>query len=106
MNRCCNVFCFELKRQGRRRAYLFTTFGVPLIAIVLLLGYQMIQESNQGSAEETPQEDTPAETEDTGPIGYVDHSGLFPSPGLFGTGLLHFDSEDEARAAAEAGDID
>ncbi len=86
MNRFWNVFWFELKRQGRRRAYLFTTFGIPLIAIVLLLGYQVIQGLDLGGGEETPSQEDTSQADESKPVGYVDHSGLFPSPGLFRTG--------------------
>ena len=36
------VFLYELRRNLRRKGYLFMTFGIPLIAVVLLLGYQFI----------------------------------------------------------------
>jgi len=105
VNRFWNVFWFELKRQGRRRAYLFTTFGIPLIAIVLLLDYQVIRGLDLGGGEETPPQEDTSQADEVRPVGYVDHSGLFPSPGLFRTSLIRFDSEDAARAAVEADEI-
>src|SRR5829696_2394157 len=36
-NRLLQVFVYELKRNIRRKAFLFTTFGVPVIGLILLL---------------------------------------------------------------------
>ena len=47
------VFFYELRRNLRRRGYLFTTFGVPLIAIVLLLGYKAISTRNANNPTNT-----------------------------------------------------
>ena len=91
------VFRFEFWRQGRRRAFLFTTFGVPLIALVLLFGYQFIQERNASSGDDTAE--AAAEAADFGTIGYVDYSGLFPEPGFFASALVHYDDEETALAA-------
>ncbi|MBN1965053.1 MAG: hypothetical protein JW910_10415, partial [Anaerolineae bacterium] len=95
------VFQFEFRRQGQRRGYLFMTFGVPLIAIVLFFGYQYIQQNN---APADGQENT-SEAPDFGVVGYVDHSGLFLDPGLFSAALVRYDDEAAASAALEAGDI-
>ncbi len=40
------VFGYEFRRNFRRRGYLFTTFGVPLIAFVVYFGYQFINNAN------------------------------------------------------------
>ncbi len=105
MRKWWHVFRFDLLRQGRRRAYLFTTFGIPLIAVLLLLGYQAIQDFNASRAAEEP----PAEGEteaDITLVGYVDKSGLFPSPGMYGASLFRYDTEDEALTALDDGAID
>ena len=53
------VFFYELRRNLRRKGYLFTTFGVPLIAIVLLLGYKAISSAErQQSHEHEPERGT------------------------------------------------
>lgn len=106
MQKWWQVFRFDLLRQGRRRAYLFTTFGIPLIAVALLLGYQAIQDYNARRAAEAPVEEGADEDEaDVMLVGYVDESGLFPSPGMFGATLHLYNSEDEALAALENGDV-
>ena len=107
MRRFGQVFRFELLRQVKRRGYLFMTFGVPLLAVVLVFGIQLVQ--NLASANE---EDVPAVEDDfadfnlnAGAVGYVDQSGLFQDQGLFAAYLLLFGSEEDARIALEAGDI-
>lgn len=53
---------------------------------MLLLGYQVIQGLDLGGGEETPSQEDTSQADESKPVGYVDHSGLFPSPGLFRTG--------------------
>ena len=109
MNKLWRVFGFELKRQSSRRAYLFMTFGIPLLAVALLFGYQAIQQLNAASGgtggEGASAEETSSEEPDFGVIGYVDHSGLFPDPGLFGLTLVRYDSEEDTLAAMDAGEL-
>ena len=42
MRHTWQVFSYELLRSVRKRRYLFTTFGIPLIAIALLFAFQFI----------------------------------------------------------------
>lgn len=100
------VFWYELQRNARRRGYLFTTFGVPLLALVLLFGYQFIQGLNQPSEEEAP----PPTSADFGiealtSAGYVDLTGRFGDPGELGEVLRVYADETAARAALDAGEI-
>lgn len=105
-----HVFTYELRRNLRRRGFLFTTFGIPLIAFVLYFGYQVITEINSRNN----QEPTPSATEQqiadafktVNKAGYVDLSGLFPDPGDLSEKLMRIDTEDAAQAALTAGDID
>ena len=103
MGRWWHVFRFEVLSQGRRRAYLFTTFGIPLIAVALVFAIPFIQERLASGGEEA---DTTEADTDVYLFGYVDESGLFPSPGRFGTALSRYDSEDAALEAMAAGEID
>jgi len=50
------VFRYELKRNLRRKGFLFTTFGIPLISFALFFGYQFISQLDLGG-------DTAADTE-------------------------------------------
>ncbi len=103
------VFSYELRRNGRRKGYLFMTFGIPLIALAILLGYKVITDRN--AADGTVPDQTQQSSDDDfsmqgmQQVGYVDYSGLFPdSPdeALY----THYDDETAAHAALEAGEID
>ncbi len=100
------VFIYELRRNLRRRGYLFTTFGVPLIAIVLLLGYQFIA-SRSSQQPNTPEQDLAQQLnfQNINKAGYVDLSGLFPDPGSLSSILIPYPDEASAKAALDAGDI-
>ncbi|MCD4687334.1 MAG: ABC transporter permease, partial [Anaerolineae bacterium] len=80
------VFRFEIRQQVRRKAYLFMTFGVPLIMIVAFLGYQFYDDQIAGNAEdelETPMNEI---NEGNGVFtGYVDQTpeGLIPDPDTY-----------------------
>ncbi|MEZ4671654.1 MAG: ABC transporter permease [Anaerolineae bacterium] len=104
------VFAYELRRNLRRRGFLFTTFGIPLIVFVIYFGYRVITEINSGNN----QEPTPSATEQqladafktVDKAGYVDLSGLFPDPGDLGEKLIRIDSEDTAQTVLAAGGVD
>ncbi|MEO8394416.1 MAG: ABC transporter permease [Chloroflexota bacterium] len=103
------VFFYELRRNLRRRGYLFTTFGVPLIAIVLLLGYKAISTQNAKNPPSTPnpQEDLVKQLDFSNAkhAGYVDLSGMFGSPGELASVLTLYPDEASAKAALEKGEI-
>ncbi|MCU0497679.1 MAG: ABC transporter permease [Anaerolineae bacterium] len=78
MNAIWQVFRYEILRNGRRRGYLFTTFGFPIVAFLFLL---VMQNINAGSAPE-PEAAAEAITEFADFEGieqaaYIDQSGLF-----------------------------
>lgn len=103
------VFLYELRRNLRRRGYLFTTFGIPLIAIVLLLGYQFIQDRNQGDAGgDAGTGGLPVDAFDLDDLrraGYVDETGMFSDPGDLASMLTPYADEAAAQAALEADEI-
>ncbi|HVU13480.1 MAG TPA: ABC transporter permease [Phototrophicaceae bacterium] len=103
------VFLYELRRGLRRKAYLFTTFGIPLIGILLVFGYEFI---NQRTT--SPQQDNRAAAQaladqfdfsSIGHAGYVDLSGLFSDAGSLSPLLTRYPDEASAQAALEAGKI-
>ncbi len=106
MSKLFQVFKFELLRIGGRRSYLFTTLGIPVLAVLIVFGIQAYQDWQASR----PPEETSAEEEDSKieKIGYVDLSGLFGEPGLFSAGglMTSYATEDEAHAAMDAGDVD
>ncbi len=106
-NHALQVFLYEFRRNFRRKGFLFMTFGVPIIAFVLLFGYQAIQSMNAGDDTSNEAEDEFA-LESIETAGYVDFSGLFPEPSDEGLSEVLFPYADEAsaQAALEAEEID
>lgn len=116
MSHMIKVFFYELGRNLRRRGFLFTTFGIPLIGLALLFGYLLITGAQNQNASEgipsvnvgvnTPQGVLDEITPDASAIhGIVDGSGLVSEDLLPPTGMVLFESEEAARAALDAGTI-
>jgi ABC-2 type transport system permease protein len=101
------VFLYELRRNIRRKGYLFGTFGLPLLGFVLLFGYNFYQ-TNLVSQEEEPTDVLSAITlERIEQAGYVDQSGQFGTvPESLVAVLRPYDTVEEARTAMNAGEID
>lgn len=104
------VFVYELHRNLRRRGFLFTTFGIPLLAFVLFFGYQAV---NRLTTQDQSPEDMAqaiAESDQFQNIekaGYVDHSGQFPEPGSdLKSVFTRYPDESSAAAAMNSSDID
>ena len=95
------VFRYELRRQGRRRGYLFFTIGVPIIALLLFFGFRIVQQAQQGQSAPAVSADSPVRN--ARPAGVVDYSGLV-RPNPF-NGLIAFKTVDEAAAALRANKI-
>lgn len=72
------VFRHELLHFGRRRGYLFMTFGVPLIALVILVGYRALNDPNR--PDEAQDDNDRGFVTDIQQAGYIDLSGLFTVP--------------------------
>lgn len=106
MTNIWRVFMYELVRNFRRRGYLFTTFGIPVLAIVLFYGWQFISSRNV-DANTDPQEMMEAMNIDFRGIqtaGVVDESGLFGETSL--ENVKTYATREEAEAALAAGEID
>jgi ABC-2 type transport system permease protein len=97
---------YELSRNLKRRGFLFTAVGIPILGFLLFFGVQLFA----NRANEDAIEDLAAELEfDFGEleaIGYVDESGLFDDTGALASGLRRFPSRDEAQTALEDGELD
>ncbi|MEP7284787.1 MAG: ABC transporter permease [Chloroflexota bacterium] len=104
MTAIARIFLYEFRRQSRRRAYRFMSVGVPLIVLLIFFGfriYQQIRPADTGLSVDL------SKTKDNAsfrPVGFVDQSGLMEPPSLF-SGLIRFDSEDEAQAAVRSNQI-
>jgi ABC-2 type transport system permease protein len=105
MTHIIQVFRYEFLRNIRRRGFLFATFGIPVLALVLLFGYQGISQLTAGDAEEDPAEAFDFEGIES--AGYVDFSGLFSEiPPQLSEFVTRYDDEATAQAALQAEEID
>ncbi|MEO8613281.1 MAG: ABC transporter permease [Chloroflexota bacterium] len=112
-NHIWQVFTYELKRNIRRKGFLFMTFGIPLIAFVVLLGYRVISEARAANKPPESSQGNGAAVQSQGPqfsgvkhAGYVDFSGKFSDPEDLDKILIRYDDEAAASAAMAAGEID
>ncbi len=99
MNRIWAIVIQELVANFKRRSYLLTALGVPLLAIAIVLGVMLFRGDDAGKPED------PLENLPDLPTGYVDLSGRFPSPGQFALFLKSYEDADAAEAAVLAGAI-
>ena len=105
------VFLYELRRNLGRKGYLFMTFGIPLIAFALLLGYQFItQQTGAGAGSQAAEDPTQSLVEQLNfesakHAGYVDLSGMFQKVGSLSSVLTRYPDEAAALAALEQGEI-
>ncbi len=80
MRNIWRVMRYEFLRNVRRRGYLFATFGVPLLLILLsqVLSASVFDANTPGVAVQTVSQ--LFETDQDEPIGYVDTANLFKAP--------------------------
>lgn len=122
MKNTWKIFRYEIQRNAKRKGYLFTTFGLPLLAIVISLVVQFIGDQNAQQASEQAQQaieqggtnpegqlaggsSSPFNFEGITQPGYVDTSGLFGDvPSI--DAIRAFPDEASAQAAFDAGEID
>jgi ABC-2 type transport system permease protein len=96
------IFLYEFKRQARRPGYIFTSFGIPIIALTIFFGIMFIQQSRQNNPPE------PEKTPEKNPfqsraVGFIDYSGLIEEPK--DARLIKFENEEAARAALKTNEI-
>jgi ABC-2 type transport system permease protein len=77
-----DVFLYEARQQFRRKAYLFVTFGLPVLALVIFFGYRAYQDATKKSTSESQKPITETVNQNKNVIGYVDLTPqhLFPGP--------------------------
>lgn len=116
-NHLLQIFAYELRRNFRRRGYLFTTFGVPLLGIVLLLVVQFLiaggvigglpnmeRDPNMPPGVNLPV--NPSDVQQEVQAGYVDLSGVLANVEDQPNDMLTpYPDEAAARAALDAGEI-
>ncbi|TVR23293.1 MAG: ABC transporter permease [Anaerolineaceae bacterium] len=97
------VFMYELKQNARRKGFLFTLFGVPVIGLAILF---FIMQTTGGEPF-SGLEDIEFDMMEVQVAGYVDQTGAFETPGqLAEDNLRRFDTSEAAREALDAGEID
>ncbi|HLY26889.1 MAG TPA: ABC transporter permease [Aggregatilineales bacterium] len=101
------IFVYELMRQGKRRAYLLITLGVPVLMFLLFLLGRVVLQMNASSFTE-PSVRTSANKDNidfsSRPVGVVDESGM--TDGVTFPGQLKaFKTEQEALDAVHNRDI-
>jgi ABC-2 type transport system permease protein len=109
MRHLIQVFSYELRRNFRRKGYLFTTFGLPIIAVLVLIVVRGAAGDTSAAAGQLATDAlTEAQNASRGfaSAGYVDATGLFDTPPALSDRLREYNSEDEARAALLAGEIE
>lgn len=102
------VFRYELQRNLLRRGYLFTTFGIPILAFVAIFAIQTINSAPTANQPAAAQVEMP-EVLDFRAIdhaGFVDLSGVYDGVEEPRGILIRYESEAAAQAALEAGEID
>lgn len=97
------VFMYELKQNARRKGFLFTLFGVPVIGLAILF---FIMQTTGGEPF-SGLEDIEFDMMEVQVAGYVDQTGAFETPGqLAEDNLRRFDTSEAAHEALDAGEID
>ena len=97
------VLTYELVRNLKRRGYIFTTLGLPLVGIVVLFGVQLLGGGNP----QDQLEELQVELERIERAGFVDYSGLYGDVSDQFTGvLIPFTDEDAAQAAMNNDEVD
>ncbi|HYO87834.1 MAG TPA: ABC transporter permease [Candidatus Limnocylindrales bacterium] len=92
MRRMLLVARHEYVSNVMRRAFLFATIGIPLLTIGLMVVVTAVTVQF-------------AVSNDIGPVGFVDQSGLFTGADTSDTPFLEFSSQDAVEAAFDAGEV-
>lgn len=109
MGRIWQVFAYELKQNFTRKGFLFMTFGIPLLAGLLMFAYDLVQR-NQPQATAEQQALSILEQFDFRGIqkaGLVDTAGAFPTISAPLEGIIvPYASEADAREALRNRELD
>lgn len=102
MNNMISVFRYELSRNVRRRAFLMTAFGLPVLVFALFFIVQIFSRTSNEQAQEAIAEDAQEFL-----VGYVDQSGVFAGVGtLRGGEVAPFPDQASAEDALDNGLIE
>jgi ABC-2 type transport system permease protein len=102
MSNMLRIFRYEFMRNVRRRGYIFTTLGIPLILIVISqLSGGLFSGMTMNINPQTVQMLMTLDTDK--PVGVIDASGLFAHTPP--ENIIRYESNAEAEAALTAGEI-
>lgn len=104
MTKTLHVVRNEIIAAVSRKSFLFTAFGLPLVAVLVFLGVTVLKDNSPS----TPARSDGSEgTVELQVEGYVDYAGLVTAvhPDVPEGTLLPYPNEDSARQALKAGEI-
>lgn len=104
LNHILRVFAYEFQRNLRRRGFLFSAFGLPIIAFALFLVVNQLTARTNEQAAEDMAEQIQEDLEAVRRAGFVDESGLFPQDGE--NTPRRYPDEAAAEAAMASGEIE
>ncbi len=99
-----SVFKYEIIRTLRKKGFLFSLFGLPILGLILVA----VLRGSLGNADPTQQLlELAFDTSNVGKSGYIDYSGLFPQVGVLASDvMIRYEDEASARVALDADEID
>jgi ABC-2 type transport system permease protein len=101
-----NIFRYEFIRNLKRGGYLFTTFGLPVLALALLF-FINATSGGDGISPTDQLENLEFDIENIEQAGYVDLTGVFDKPGEFADDLMQpFGTQAAAESALENDVVD
>ena len=105
MNKTLLIMRYEMVSQLTRKAYLVFTFGVPLVAFIVLTAVRLINENATEAITSAITSET-TEVAEIPPMGFVDHSGIIQMMPDDTTSLTAYDNETAALTAVTNNIID
>lgn len=97
----------EFSIHARNRWFLFATFGLPVLIVVIFLAVRTFTSTETPDVQQISQSLTEADLPETGIVGFVDESGLVQTiPPLLEERVRAYDSRADAEADLRAGETD
>jgi ABC-2 type transport system permease protein len=108
MGRIWQVFAYELKQNFTRKGFLFATFGIPLLAGLLMFTYDLVQRNQPPpTAEQALSILEQFDFRGIQKAGLVDRAGVFPTISAPLEGIIvPYASEADAREALRNRELD
>lgn len=103
MSKLWIIYAYELQRNIRRKGFLFATIGLPLIALIIMVGFDIYQNVFQDDSGEDSNPLAALTLESLEKAGYVDYSGVFATVPEHLEAVLE-QYPDEASALVALGD--